>query len=181
MTGLTASVSNNPAMMEEIFGPILPVIEYETLDDALRFIETIPSPLSCMAFSKDREFIEKTSLINCGNFIANDCIMNLGVEGLPFGGVGESGMGNYHGVHGFNSFSRPRGTMVRSHGFEMLNSIRYQNVSYDRGSKEFGWLSSAVPPIPNQKTIAVKNAIRKHSRIIQVVATIALVLAFYLK
>ncbi|MCD6682256.1 MAG: coniferyl aldehyde dehydrogenase [Burkholderiaceae bacterium] len=94
-------------MRDEIFGPILPVLPYDRLDDALAFVEAMPRPLALYWFDDDaeraREAIERTHV---GGACINDTLMHVAQEGLPFGGVGPSGMGHYHGRWGFDSFSK---------------------------------------------------------------------------
>ncbi len=94
-------------MRDEIFGPILPVLPYDRLDDALGFIEAMPRPLALYWFDDDaqraREAIERTHV---GGACINDTLMHAAQEGLPFGGIGASGMGHYHGRWGFDSFSK---------------------------------------------------------------------------
>ncbi|HEY0878749.1 MAG TPA: coniferyl aldehyde dehydrogenase [Zeimonas sp.] len=94
-------------MREEIFGPILPVLPYDRLDEALEFVESMPRPLAMYWFDDDvqraRRAIERTHV---GGACINDTLMHVGQEALPFGGVGASGMGHYHGRWGFDSFSK---------------------------------------------------------------------------
>jgi len=95
------------AMRDEIFGPILPVLPYDRLDDVLDFIESRPRPLALYWFDDDarraREAIERTHV---GGACINDTLMHVAQESLPFGGIGASGMGHYHGRWGFDSFSK---------------------------------------------------------------------------
>lgn len=93
-------------MREEIFGPILPVCGYDDLDDAVREINSGPHPLAAYLFDLDRRRSERIveSLV-CGGITVNGCLYHVGQHNLPFGGVGDSGMGAYHGFHGFELFS----------------------------------------------------------------------------
>ncbi len=99
----------DPVMQEEIFGPVMAVMEYENLDDAIEFIRKRPHPLALYVFSENRKNIEKihSSLIFGGGCI-NDAIMHLVSHHLPFGGVGESGLGSYHGKKTFDDFSHEK-------------------------------------------------------------------------
>ncbi|GGD38240.1 aldehyde dehydrogenase family protein [Sinisalibacter lacisalsi] len=94
------------AMNEEIFGPILPVIEVESIDAAIAHVRAGPKPLALYLFSKNRDtqrrVIAETS---SGSVLINDVMMQVSPPGLPFGGVGASGMGTYHGAASFDSFS----------------------------------------------------------------------------
>jgi acyl-CoA reductase-like NAD-dependent aldehyde dehydrogenase len=93
-------------MREEIFGPILPVIPYETLDEALSFVAERDHPLALYVFSEDKD--EQDAWLDrsiSGGVTVNDTVIHVGVDTLPFGGVGASGYGAYHGKAGFETFS----------------------------------------------------------------------------
>jgi acyl-CoA reductase-like NAD-dependent aldehyde dehydrogenase len=97
---------------EEIFGPVLPLVSYESLDKALDYINDRPRPLALYCFSRNKRFT--TELITCtnsGSVGINTCVRHAGQDDLPFGGVGQSGFGRYHGRDGFMLFSNPRGVM----------------------------------------------------------------------
>ena len=101
-------------MREEIFGPVLPVVTYRTLDEALAYVNARPRPLALYYFDEDsRRVDEVLSRTPAGGVTVNDCIYHLGQHNLPFGGVGASGMGQYHGFDGFQTFSKKRGVMVQ--------------------------------------------------------------------
>jgi coniferyl-aldehyde dehydrogenase len=94
-------------MREEIFGPLLPVLPYDDVKDAIDFVNAQPSPLAMYWFDDDRERIEwalKES--HAGGMCVNETLMHVAQEDLPFGGVGPSGMGHYHGEWGFETFSK---------------------------------------------------------------------------
>lgn len=101
-------------MREEIFGPILPIVTYERLDDAIAFVNARPRPLALYYFDESphraEEVIGRTL---SGGVTVNDCLFHLGQHNLPFGGVGQSGMGHYHGFDGFTTFSKKRAIMVQ--------------------------------------------------------------------
>jgi len=100
-------------MQEEIFGPILPVVPYETLDDAVAYINARPHPLALYYFdSKGSRVTDVLARTIAGGVTVNDCIFHVGQTGLPFGGIGPSGMGHYHGYHGFETFSKKKGVFV---------------------------------------------------------------------
>ena len=93
-------------MGEEIFGPILPVLTYRTLDEALSEIDARPHPLALYFFSSDRAAQRRVmEEARFGGGCVNDTIIHLATSNLPFGGVGESGMGGYHGRAGFETFT----------------------------------------------------------------------------
>ncbi len=93
-------------MQDEIFGPILPVIEYENIDEAIAEVKANPKPLSCYVFTKDKQIKNKIlNEISFGGGGVNDALMHIANSKLPFGGVGDSGIGSYHGEYGFKTFS----------------------------------------------------------------------------
>lgn len=96
-------------MQEEIFGPILPIVEYENLDEVISYINDDSYPLSLYCFSKNKKFINKLSRnTTSGSFSLNEVLIHVGNKELAFGGVGESGMGRYHGKEGLIEFSNQR-------------------------------------------------------------------------
>jgi aldehyde dehydrogenase (NAD+) len=105
-TLLTGITFNDRIMDDEIFGPILPVISYSDLNDAIAEIKSRPKPLSCYIFTNDDQIRNKTlKEISFGGGAVNDAIMHFTNNNLPFGGVGNSGIGSYHGKAGFVAFS----------------------------------------------------------------------------
>ncbi len=96
-------------MAHEIFGPILPVIGYDSLDEVVKRINAGPRPLALYPFSHDRQTLDHiVSHAMSGGVSINDALLHVGQHDLPFGGVGESGMGHYHGREGFDNFSKLR-------------------------------------------------------------------------
>ena len=109
VTGVTTDME---IMKNEIFGPILPIIEYDQLDDALKFINSQPHPLAFYYFDVDQaraEYVAERT--HSGHFGINQTLTHVAQDDLPFGGVGASGMGKYHGKEGFFSFSHERSVM----------------------------------------------------------------------
>jgi coniferyl-aldehyde dehydrogenase len=93
-------------MQDEIFGPILPVVEVDGVDEAIRYVNAHPRPLALYYFDHDRARIERVlQRTHSGGVTINDCMLHVAEEHLPFGGVGPSGMGAYHGREGFDTFS----------------------------------------------------------------------------
>ena len=93
-------------MQEEIFGPVLPVLSYTDMDEVIRYVDGHPRPLAAYIFTEDRKTRETLlGRLHFGGGCVNDTIIHLATEAMPFGGVGESGMGNYHGRYGFETFS----------------------------------------------------------------------------
>jgi len=105
----------DPIMKEEIFGPVLPVIDFDNFDEVYNIIEQNPSPLSTYIFTRDqklvREFLRKT---RSGNAAVNDTVMQIASPYLPYGGVGSSGIGRYHGKTSFETFSNLRSVLAKS-------------------------------------------------------------------
>jgi aldehyde dehydrogenase (NAD+) len=101
-----------PIMREEIFGPLLPVIRYRSLDDALEIIDAREKPLVLYLFSRSRAVIRDVlRRTRAGGTVVNDTLLHFYQHNLPFGGVGNSGMGKAHGVYGFEAFSNARGVL----------------------------------------------------------------------
>ncbi|MFP1725343.1 coniferyl aldehyde dehydrogenase [Lonsdalea quercina] len=106
-------------MQEEIFGPILPLKTYASPEEAVAYINAHPRPLAAYYFGQDpvrqREFSERTT---SGALVVNDIMTQATIESVPFGGVGASGMGAYHGIYGFRRFSHSKAVVVQSPGGE---------------------------------------------------------------
>lgn len=117
--------SDSPCMQQEIFGPLLPVLSYETLEEVEAFILSRPKPLSCYLFTSSRA-VEKRLLssLSFGGGCVNDTVIHLAVPGLPFGGVGNSGMGAYHGHAGFRTFSHDKSVLKKATWLDL--PFRYQ-------------------------------------------------------
>lgn len=125
MRGVTG---NDAVMQEEIFGPVLPVITYENLSDALIFIKQRPKPLALYLFSENRavwDTVERS--VSFGGGAINDCLVQLSSHHLPFGGVGESGMGSYHGRAGFDTFTHYKSILNKSTKLDI--AARYRPYS----------------------------------------------------
>jgi len=121
LTGVSPDAS---IMQEEIFGPLLPILPYATLDDALRTIAEREKPLVLYLFSRNRrvksEVLRRTS---AGGTVINDTLLHFYQINLPFGGVGNSGMGKAHGVFGFEAFSNARGIFEQPTRFSMIQLL----------------------------------------------------------
>lgn len=103
-----------PVMQEEIFGPILPLIPYDTWGEALAMVRARDQPLAAYAFGRDHSAMDEAERnISAGAFCGNDVILQQTVPNLPFGGVGASGMGAYHGRAGFDAFSHSKAVLRR--------------------------------------------------------------------
>jgi aldehyde dehydrogenase (NAD+) len=113
-----------PIMQEEIFGPILPVISYKDIDEVINYVKLNPSPLALYLFTRDKN-IEKRVLTECqfGGGCVNDTIVHIASDHLPFGGVGNSGMGTYHGSSSFSTFSHYKSVLKKHPSIDL--PIRY--------------------------------------------------------
>lgn len=101
-------------MQEEIFGPLLPVISYQDINDAIAFVAARPLPLALYLFSSDKQVSgEIVKTLRYGGGCINDVVCHIASSKIPFGGVGESGMGNYHGRYGFETFSHYKSILER--------------------------------------------------------------------
>ena len=99
-------------MQEEIFGPVLPIKEYENLEETIDYVNSKPRPLALYYLGTDKDSEKK--ILNrptSGGAAINDVVWQYGQEDMPFGGVGESGIGSYHGVEGFKQFSHQKSVL----------------------------------------------------------------------
>ena len=127
-TVLTDVTWEDAVMGEEIFGPILPVLTFGTLEEAIQTVEAHPHPLAFYFFSENKT--AQKQVLNCCRFgggCINDTVIHLATSAMPFGGVGESGMGGYHGKAGFETFSHYRSIVDKKTWMDL--PIRYQNYT----------------------------------------------------
>jgi coniferyl-aldehyde dehydrogenase len=97
-------------MQEEIFGPILPIVSYRDVSEAITYVNAAPRPLALYIFSEDRHLVDRVlAQTTSGNVTVNDTLMHYAIDDLPFGGVGASGIGAYHGEEGFKTLSHAKG------------------------------------------------------------------------
>ena len=102
-------------MQEEVFGPILPVLEIDSVESVVDWVNDHPRPLGLYVFAEDEDVAERIlEATNSGDACVNDCSVHPLVPELPFGGVGNSGMGKYHGRWGFEVFTNARGVLYHS-------------------------------------------------------------------
>uniref|UniRef100_A0A8C3CP99 Aldehyde dehydrogenase n=1 Tax=Cairina moschata TaxID=8855 RepID=A0A8C3CP99_CAIMO len=125
-TILTDVSAESKVMEEEIFGPVLPIVSVKGVDEAIEFINSREKPLALYVFSNDKKLIKRViSETSSGGMTANDVIMHSTVLDMPFGGVGNSGMGAYHGKHSFETFSHHRACLIKDLKMEGMNKLRY--------------------------------------------------------
>jgi aldehyde dehydrogenase (NAD+) len=106
---------DSPIMKEEIFGPILPILEVDSVQAVVDWVNSNPAPLGLYIFAEDDDVIEEIlSRTSSGDAVVNDCSLHPLIPELPFGGVGNSGMGKYHGRWGFEAFTNARGVLYHS-------------------------------------------------------------------
>jgi len=127
-TVITGVGMDDSTMQEEIFGPILPIVNVESTEEAIKIVNSRDKPLALYVFT-DRENVQDMfkKQTSSGGLVFNDTIMHLSIEELPFGGVGASGMGAYHGKHGFDTFTHMKPILKKDLGWlgEKLGEIRY--------------------------------------------------------
>lgn len=136
-TVLTGVKPTDPLMENEVFGPLLPIVDVESLDDAIDFINDREKPLALYIFSNDKSKIQRMmDNTSSGGFLANDTMVHTAVVTLPFGGVGGSGMGAYHGKYSFDGFSHKKACLLKKQAMESFNSMRYPPYE----EKRIAWL-----------------------------------------
>lgn len=124
-TVMTNVTWNDSVMHEEIFGPILPIMTYNNLYDVIDVVEKLPHPLALYVFSESKKNIKSvTELCRYGGGCVNDVVVHLATPEMPFGGVGASGMGAYHGKFGFDTFSHKKSILDKKTWFDL--PMRYQ-------------------------------------------------------
>jgi coniferyl-aldehyde dehydrogenase len=111
-------------MQEEIFGPLLPLMTYRSIDEAIAAVNARPRPLGLYYFGRDRaEERQVLSRTISGGVTVNDVLLHVSMEDLPFGGIGPSGMGAYHGIEGFRTFSHAK-AVFRQSRFDVTAMLR---------------------------------------------------------
>ena len=142
VTHLLTNVTDDMTVMrEELFGPILPVIPYDSMEEALEFVRRRPRPLALYLFSYDKSLQERVmTRTHAGSMAINEAMLQVGIDDLPFGGVGPSGMGQYHAHEGFLTMSKAKPVLIKGR----LNSMKLMYPPYGRGlqAKLFKWLLS---------------------------------------
>ena len=120
-----------PVMQEEIFAPILPMLCWQEREEVVRFVQSRPKPLALYLFTRDKE-MERAVFDRCsfGGGCVNDTIVHLACSGLPFGGVGNSGMGSYHGKQSFDTFTHYRSVLKKANWLDL--PMRYHPYSGEK-------------------------------------------------
>jgi aldehyde dehydrogenase (NAD+) len=126
---------DSPVMQEEIFGPILPVLEVDSVQQVIDFVNARPSPLGLYVFAEDQQVAQRIlDSTTSGDAAVNDCTIQPLIPDLPFGGVGNSGMGKYHGEWGFRAYTNARGILY--HGTRIDPDLRYPPYSSQKKGRE---------------------------------------------
>lgn len=113
-TLLRGVTEDNPIMQDEIFGPILPIVSFGDIEDAIRIVRSKPKPLALYVFARDRKLVRHVlAQTTAGGTCVNTAMIHLENPNLPFGGVGNSGVGSYHGYFGFLAFSHARAVLTQ--------------------------------------------------------------------
>ena len=140
VTHLLTNVTDDMTVMrEELFGPILPVIPYDSMEEALEFVRRRPRPLALYLFSYDKSLQERVmARTHAGSMAINEAMLQVGIDDLPFGGIGPSGMGQYHAHEGFLTMSKAKPVLIKGR----LNSMKLMYPPYGRGLQQilFKWL-----------------------------------------
>lgn len=140
----------DPVMQDEIFGPLMPIVPVRDHQEAVSIINGREKPLALYVFSNNKDVVrtlkESTS---SGAFVVNDTMVHAGVSSLPFGGVGNSGLGSYHGKFTFDAFSHKRACLEKSLGLESVNSLRYPPYT----EKKLDWLQWLMAKKPRRSGI----------------------------
>uniref|UniRef100_A0AAY5F2F0 Aldehyde dehydrogenase domain-containing protein n=1 Tax=Electrophorus electricus TaxID=8005 RepID=A0AAY5F2F0_ELEEL len=119
-------------MQEEIFGPVLPIVTAGDVNEVIRFINERPKPLALYVFSSNKKVLRMLNETTSGGVLVNDVMVHYTINALPFGGVGNSGVGRYHGKHTFDQLSHHRACLIKSLAMERLNMARYPPMTPSR-------------------------------------------------
>ena len=134
-TVLQGVTFDDEIMKEEIFGPVLPVISYTDLEQVIEKVNSLPKALSCYVFTSNNKLKNKIlKEISFGGGAVNDAVMQITNQNIPFGGVGHSGFGSYHGEAGFKAFSHYKGILEKPTWFEL--PLKY----FPRSKKKLFWI-----------------------------------------
>ena len=121
---------NDPLMKEELFGPLLPILSIKNLDEAISDFKSLPKPLALYLFGgRAKEHEKMLSMTSSGGVCFNDVVLQAGIPELPFGGVGSSGMGKYHGKAGFDNFTHYKSILKRPFWLDL--NFRYPPYNLD--------------------------------------------------
>ncbi|PLZ92160.1 aldehyde dehydrogenase family protein, partial [Fischerella thermalis CCMEE 5196] len=121
-------------MQEEIFGPVLPIIEYTDISEAIALINSLPKALALYLFSNNKNLQQRVlQTTSSGTVCLNETVMHIGVSSLPFGGVGDSGIGSYHGKFSFDTFSHYKSVLHNPFWLD----LKWRYAPYTKGKLSF--------------------------------------------
>jgi len=150
-TLLTGVDVDSQLMQDEIFGPLLPILPYEDVDFAINFVNDRPKPLALYVFTSDNSFADRVlAETHSGGGAVNECLLHNICKKLPFGGVGESGMGAYNGKITFDSFTHRKGFLLRSLGGDL--SLRFPPFTETKLSR-LELITSIPKKLPSRRTL----------------------------
>ncbi|KAK0480714.1 NAD-aldehyde dehydrogenase [Armillaria novae-zelandiae] len=139
---------DDPLMSEELFGPILPIVPVDNIDEAIKFVNAHDHPLALYVFTQDNEL--KTKIVNStqsGAVCMNETMTHVAAEGLPFGGTGPSGSGHHNGKFGFDTFTHTRASLDPPGWLDKILSSRYPPYT-DKKLNTLSWLFPSLPARP---------------------------------
>lgn len=133
-------------MQEEIFGPVLPMITYKKIDEAIDFINDDEKPLAIYYFGKhngpNQKRVEKETI--SGGFASHEVILQAATPFLPFGGVGHSGYGKYHGFEGFKAFSNMKSLLIKKGADSFPYNMSFPPMSNEKKEKTIGYIDKGI-------------------------------------
>ncbi|KAJ3157909.1 Aldehyde dehydrogenase, dimeric NADP-preferring [Geranomyces variabilis] len=136
-TVLTGVSGSDPVMEDEIFGPLLPILPTDSVNECIDFVRAREKPLALYVFSKNQKVVDDVlARTDSGNAVVNDLLMNMTIPNLPFGGVGASGSGKYHGKAGFDTYTHTRSYLQCPAGMDIVTMPRYPKMAYSNGGRK---------------------------------------------
>ncbi|MBQ4344144.1 MAG: aldehyde dehydrogenase family protein [Erysipelotrichaceae bacterium] len=130
---------DDAVMQEEIFGPVMPILAFDSLDEIISKLQHHPKPLAFYLFTKNKQAVSRiTEQVQYGGGCINDVVIHLATSEMAFGGVGESGMGSYHGKEGFRAFSHTKSIVDKKTWLDLpMRYQPYQRTRYKKLLKMF--------------------------------------------
>ncbi|VDB82750.1 unnamed protein product [Peniophora sp. CBMAI 1063] len=154
-TVVTGVSIDDSLMRDEIFGPILPIIAVEDIDEAIRIVNSRDYPLALYVFARDAKVKKKVfESTQSGSVLANDVLLQVTADGLPFGGIGPSGSGQHTGKYGFDMFTHMRATLDNPSWLDLIMSGRFPPFT-DKSTKIIR--AMATPSLPPRKASSAPN------------------------
>ncbi|KZV71824.1 ALDH-like protein, partial [Peniophora sp. CONT] len=146
-TVVTGVSLDDSLMRDEIFGPLLPIIAVEDIDEAIRIVNSRDYPLALYVFARDAKVKEKVfESTQSGSVLANDVMLQVTADGLPFGGIGPSGSGQHTGKFGFDMFTHMRATLDNPSWLDLIMSGRFPPFTDESTKMMRAMMSPSLPP-----------------------------------